>query len=88
MGNSSRNDAILLLTVSYGRGNDSIAKPLSAEEWSRLAKCLRERGMEPEDLLKGGLDHIFSGWRDKGITLDRLKRLLNRGGALALRMAK
>ena len=88
MGNSSRNDAILLLTVSYGRGNDPIAKPLSAEEWSRLAKCLRERGMEPEDLLKGGLDHLFSGWRDKGITLDRLKRLLNRGGALALRMAK
>ena len=88
MGHNSQNDAILLLTVSLGKSNSATAKPLSVNEWARFAAWLRERSLQPQDLLLGDLAGLFSGWSDKTITLPRVESLLGRGGALALRMAK
>ena len=90
MPSNNRNDAILLLTVSFGNSDDASAsaKPLSIEEWSRFAAWLRERGMQPQDLMRSGLEGMLAGWSDRAITVPRIDRLLHRGGALALRMAK
>ena len=88
MGHNSQNDAILLLTVSLGKSRENEPNPLSVDEWSRLAAGLRERGLQPHDLLKGDLGTLLVDWSDRTITLSRLEGLLKRSGALALRMAK
>ena len=78
----------MLLTVSLGQSRENESNPLSVDEWSRLAAGLIERGLQPQDLLKGDLGKLLVDWSDRTITLSRLEGLLKRSGALALRMAK
>lgn len=84
MSQSSQAQAMMLLTVSLGKSGNADDRPLSAREWSRLAAWLNERGMEPSDLLKGGLKSTLSGWMDRSVTLSRLDHLIGRGGMLGL----
>ncbi|MCY3554521.1 MAG: DNA-processing protein DprA [Gemmatimonadetes bacterium] len=44
--------------------------------------------MNPWDLMTGDIHEQLTEWSDKSITLERLKRLLDRGGALAIAMEK
>ena len=80
--------AVLLLTVSFGKSDGSRAKPLSPKEWARFATWLRDRNLEPSALLKDELRSQLSGWMDRSITLSRLESLLDRGGALGLSLEK
>ncbi|MDE0524871.1 MAG: DNA-processing protein DprA [Boseongicola sp.] len=80
--------AMTLLTVSLGRPDNAGERPLSAKEWSRLAAWLKERELEPSDLLKGDLDSTLSGWMDRSVSLSRLEHLLARGGALGLALER
>ena len=80
--------AIMLLTVSFGKSNGAESKPLTVKEWARFAAWLRDRGFTPSDLLKGNIEPLLAGWADRSITASRLERLMGRGATLALAMEK
>ena len=88
MNPSSHAQALMLLTVSFGKPDNADEKPLSAGEWSRLAAWLKEREIEPCDLLKGDLKATLSGWMDRSVTLSRLDHLFGRGGTLGLALER
>ncbi|MYA89595.1 MAG: DNA-processing protein DprA [Boseongicola sp. SB0662_bin_57] len=85
---NSQAQAMMLLTVSLGKPGSASERPLSAREWSRFAAWLKERGLEPSDLVKGDLKSTLSGWIDRTVPLSRLEHLLGRGGALGLALER
>src|SRR5437667_316036 len=80
---SPNTKAILLLTAPLiaGRGKVS-TEPLSAGEYKRLARRLRECRRQPSDLLGPGADEVLKECR---LDLDgtRVERLLKRGFLLS-----
>lgn len=82
--------AILLLTVAFGKAASAEAKPLSNREWGKFAAWLREHELQPSFLLEGNMQELLVDWQgvDKAIPLERLDQLLSRGGALALALEK
>lgn len=88
MNSGSRAHAVMLVTLSYGKSDDSGAKPLSPKEWARFAVWLEGRGLDPSALLKGDTKDLLLGWTDPSVTVSRLERLLDRGGALGLALEK
>lgn len=83
-----QSQAIMLLTVSFGKSNSSDGKPLSNNEWARFAIWLKDRGLDPAALLKGDLDVLLGGWIDRTVSAARLRALLGRGAALGLSLEK
>ena len=88
MNPSSQAHAMMLLTVSLGKPGNADERPLSTREWSRLEAWLKERKLEPSDLLKGDLNSMLSGWMDRSVTLSRLEHLVGRGGTLGLALER
>ena len=82
--------AIMLLTVAFGKKASGAAKPLSNREWGKFAGWLREHDLQPSFLLEGDLQDVLAGWHgvDNSIPLTRLEQLLDRGGALGLVLEK
>ncbi len=80
MSHNNQDDAILLLTVSFGKSTENAHKPLSNAEWYRLVHWLMESGFQPEDLLEDTKHHLLPDWLDR----ERVARLLGRGVALGL----
>ena len=85
---SQQAQAILLLTVSFGRNDQKSAKPLSKGEWSRFAIWLKDHELEPSGLLQGDLQTKLSRLSDKSISADRIQALLERGTTLGLALEK
>ena len=88
MRQNSQMHAILLLTVSLGKSDDDLAKPLSVSEWAKFASWLRSNGLQPQDLVQDDPKVLLSEWTDRKITLPRIETLLRRGSALALRLER
>ena len=88
MHSDTRTQAVMLLTVTFGRSDRSGTKPLSIREWARFAVWLKDHGLEPVSLLKCDLPSVLSGWADRTITVPRLEGLLGRGGALGLALER
>ena len=84
----SQAQAVLLLTVPFGKSDPSGARVLSTREWARFAVWLKDHNLEPSALLTGELECRLSGWTDRSITLSRLKSLINRGTALGLALER
>ena len=84
----SQAQAVLLLTVSFGKSGNAEAKPLSTKEWARFAIWLRDHDLKPASLLAGTLENLLSGWIDRSITPPRLENLLNRGALLGFLLEK
>ena len=80
--------AVLLLTVSFGKSDPATTRPLSNGEWARLAIWLRGHDLEPASLLDSGWQDVLAGWTDSGVPLTRLEALLDRGAALGLALEK
>ena len=85
---SQQAQAILLLTVSFGKNDPKSTKPLSKGEWSRFALWLKDHKFEPSSLLKGDVQSQLSGLLDKSISADRIQSLLERGATLGLALEK
>ncbi len=85
---SSETHATLLLTVALGRSETSQPKPLAVAQWARLSTQLKQNNFSPADLLKNNPEDILDAWPDSKITPDRLKGLLDRGGALGFALDK
>ena len=76
---SPNTQAILLLTAPLITGRrEASAELLTAGEYKRIARWLRESGHEPGDLLANGADEILGACRQVFDT-SRLKKLLDRG---------
>lgn len=80
--------AILLLTLSFGKADRAEARPLTGLECHRLARGLRDIGIEPKTLLEENPEDLLPGWDDTSITSSRLSSLLGRGVALAIALEK
>ena len=80
--------AVLLLTVSFGKSGTAEARPLSTREWARFAIWLRDHDLKPSSLLEGVLDDLLSDWTDPVITPSRLESLLDRGALLGILLEK
>ena len=85
---TSLTQAIMLLTVSFGRSDGAESKPLSIKEWARFAVWLRAHGSTPADLLKSNLGSLLEGWVDRSITASRLESLMAHGATLGLALEK
>jgi len=85
----SQTQAVMLLTVSFGKSDKSSVKPLSTKEWGRINIWLKGNNLEASTLLlQDGLRRYPLEGLDRSITRDRLESLLSRGGALGLALEK
>ncbi len=78
--------AILLLTANIGK-KESV-QPLTLKEYNSIAKWLSENNLHPKNIFD---DNVLQGIKDSGhlkIDIDRINRLLDRGGKLALTLEK
>jgi predicted Rossmann fold nucleotide-binding protein DprA/Smf involved in DNA uptake len=80
--------AVMLLTVSFGKSDQPTAKPLSRKEWSRFAIWLRDHSLGPASLFENNLPTLLSGWIDRTVSVARLEQLMGRGTALGLSLEK
>jgi len=80
--------AVLLLTAYLSKPMGSSPRPLSPIEWGRFALWLKERGVAPETLLGEDPAHVLAGWKDKSVTVDRIRDLIGRAGALGFALEK
>jgi len=85
---TSSTQAILLMTSYFSENRVEDVIPLNVQEWGNFAQWLHEHNLKPEDLLRGDIEELLKEWNDENITITRLKKLLHRGGALALAMEK
>jgi predicted Rossmann fold nucleotide-binding protein DprA/Smf involved in DNA uptake len=85
---SVHTQAVLMLTARLAKAAKDSARPLTPAEWGRFAQWLHAKSIRPEDLVEGAPDQVLAGWSDRTITLDRIKRLLDRGLALGLALDK
>ena len=76
--------AIVLLTAWFNKGD----KPLTVTEYARLAEWMKIHQRRPSDLLSEKLEVALEGWQDKKIDLGRIRRLLDRGNAMAIALQK
>ena len=83
MATSGNSDAVLLLTAHLSGSDDNGAKPLTTKEWWTFGNWLKERNATLEDLLEN-VDEVLGGRSDPRGTMERIKRLLDRGSALGL----
>src|SRR5579864_3066319 len=80
--------AVVLLTAHLSQLDRGEAKPLSPTEWGRFALWLKNRGLQPEDLIADEPAKLLAGWLDRSVTVHRVEQLLNRGTALGLSLEK
>ena len=88
METSANSQAILLLTTHFAKTRHEAAKPLTPGEWGQFAGWMKSRALTPESLLKDDLNPLLQDWRHRTVSVDRIKRLLNRGAALSLSLEK
>ncbi len=84
----NQTQAVLLLTVHFGKDEKQGEKPLTTSEWARFAIWLKEHDLQPASLLSGDVSSNLSRLIDRSITAHRVERLLERGGALGLSLER
>ena len=76
-----QSQAVLLLTVWFGRPQKGDPKPLGPAEWSRLSEWMRAQDVEADALLtQRNLSKLLVGWADRTVTVERIAALLERAG--------
>ncbi len=86
--------AILLLCATLGKRQRDIEAPLTIREYNVLAETLRHHDLRPQSLLTGDRSTFLSVVGELpqkaqvSLSPERLERLLERGGQLALALSK
>ena len=78
----------MLLTVSFGKSESAIAKPLTPTEWGEFAGWLKEADRAPGDLLEEDFSGPLRGWEHPKVTIERLQALLARGATLGFALER
>ncbi len=60
---SPQAEAVMLLTVSFGKPDSDAARPLTPSEWGAFASWLKDNALTPEDLLQGAPAAMLEGWQ-------------------------
>jgi predicted Rossmann fold nucleotide-binding protein DprA/Smf involved in DNA uptake len=81
------NDAKTILLLCGRFGKNDTAKPFSLREYNRLTDWLQDKRIRPADLLAAGETQLLETLPRK-IDGERVKRLLERGAAMALAIDK
>ena len=81
-------EAVMLLTVSFGKSGTAATKPLTPTEWGEFAGWLKDGALGPGDLLNGNLTDLLKRWKHPKVTARRVQDLLNRGAALGFALEK
>lgn len=85
---SRETEAVMLLTVPFGKSGAGTTKPLTPAEWGEFAKWLKDGALAPADLLKGDLADLLEHWEHPKVTPRRVQALLNRGATLGFALEK
>jgi len=86
---NTRDQVVLLLTVWLGGSGKGGQKPLTPLEWNTFSMWLEEKNCDLEKLLvTNNLHDLLEGWNNKAITVDRIRSLLARAGALGLSLER
>jgi len=85
---SRQAEAVMLLTVSFGKSDAEATRPLTPTEWGAFASWLNDNALGPEDLLKRGLPDVLAHWEHPKVTVERIQSLLKRGAALGFALEK
>ena len=88
MGVTRETEAVMLLTVSFGKSGAGAAKPLTPTEWGEFAEWLKDGALGPADLLKCDLADVLKHWEHPKVTPRRVQVLLNRGATLGFALEK
>jgi predicted Rossmann fold nucleotide-binding protein DprA/Smf involved in DNA uptake len=81
---SDDTQAALLLCSRLGRVEDNGVKPLSAKQYSALARWLHERSMRPADLMNNRGRSRLAELQIPDLTQEGVEALLDRGAALGI----
>ena len=81
-------EAVMLLTVSFGKSATETARPLTPIEWGEFAGWLKAHALAPEDLPRCDLPGVLKHWEHPKVTLERVQALLNRGAALGFALER
>ena len=85
---SRQAEAVMLLTVSFGKSDADTSRPLTPTEWGAFASWLKDNELAPDDLLRGDLPRLLGHWEHPKVTAGRVEALLNRGAALGFALEK
>ncbi len=76
--------AMLLLTVHFGKRRKEDPPPLTLKEWNLFSRLLMETGFTPGDIFEGEAAEWLHGVNDPRVPRERILALLDRAAALAL----
>ena len=85
---SRQAEAVMLLTVSFGKSAADTPRPLTPTEWGEFAGWLKDNALAPEHLLMSDPAGVLEHWQHPKVTPERVKALLNRGAALGFALEK
>ena len=85
---SRQAEAVMLLTVSFGKPDTDVTRPLTPTEWGAFASWLKDNALAPDDLLKPDVSGLLGHWEHPKVTVERVQALLNRGAALGFALEK
>ena len=83
---STDTQVALLLCSRFGREDAAAPTPLKPSEYNQVAKWLLRQDLRPGDLLESNARQVLQQSTDIGIDIQRVQRLLDRGGLLALQV--
>ena len=81
---SPSTQSILLLTCHFSDHSPATISPLTPTEYGRFAEWLSSQSLTPDRLLEGDVSDILADMPKATGDIDRIKRLIERGSALAL----
>jgi predicted Rossmann fold nucleotide-binding protein DprA/Smf involved in DNA uptake len=81
-------EAILLLTARFPGSQTGGYPPLGPVEYGCFAAWLHSRQLMPEHLLSSTAANVLEEYKDKKVTPDRIRFLLQRGAALGFSLEK
>ncbi len=85
---SENSQAAILLTACFTENDSRESSPLSPVAWDHLKSGLASRLLEPGHLLGDDSDSIIRAIERPNMMQDRLRRLLDRSGAMAVAMER
>jgi predicted Rossmann fold nucleotide-binding protein DprA/Smf involved in DNA uptake len=86
---NNRDQAVILLTVWFSSSGKGALKPLTPSEWLSFSSWIKEKDKLLDALLtENDVEKYLEGWENRAISIERIRFLLGRSGALALSLER